>query len=60
VTKVYSPCLGVCVLDEDEMCIGCGRLLPEIQWWDTFEDDEKKMIVLASNDRKEEYRKKYK
>jgi predicted Fe-S protein YdhL (DUF1289 family) len=59
-TKVYSPCLGVCVLDEDELCIGCFRLLSEITWWDTFENEEKKMIILACKDRKEEYRKSYK
>jgi len=55
---VYSPCLGVCVLDTDEMCIGCFRLLTEIQWWDTFDQKERKHIVDACGERKEEYRKK--
>jgi len=30
-TKHNSPCVGVCVLDEDRIrCIGCGRTIEEI------------------------------
>lgn len=29
-----SPCVGVCVLDEDRVrCIGCGRTIDEIINW---------------------------
>jgi len=52
---VYSPCLGVCVIDDDEMCIGCFRLLTEIQWWPTFDQKERKHIVDACSERKKEY-----
>ena len=30
-TKRDSPCVGICVLDEDRIrCIGCGRTIEEI------------------------------
>ena len=30
-TKSDSPCVGICVLDEDRIrCIGCGRTIEEI------------------------------
>ena len=31
ITKKGSPCIGICVLDEDHIrCIGCGRTIEEI------------------------------
>lgn len=26
-----SPCIGVCKLDKDKICIGCGRSIEEIK-----------------------------
>jgi predicted Fe-S protein YdhL (DUF1289 family) len=28
-----SPCIGVCSLDEAQICIGCLRHVQEITWW---------------------------
>jgi predicted Fe-S protein YdhL (DUF1289 family) len=25
-----SPCIGVCILDENDICIGCNRHMKEI------------------------------
>jgi uncharacterized protein len=30
---VRSPCIKVCVLDADGMCVGCGRRIDEIAGW---------------------------
>lgn len=30
---VESPCIGVCQLNADRVCIGCGRTLDEIAEW---------------------------
>jgi hypothetical protein len=30
---VASPCVGVCVIDGDGWCEGCGRTLDEIAGW---------------------------
>jgi predicted Fe-S protein YdhL (DUF1289 family) len=26
-----SPCIGVCKLDKDKICIGCGRTIEDIK-----------------------------
>ncbi|MDX2425471.1 MAG: DUF1289 domain-containing protein [Cycloclasticus sp.] len=28
-----SPCIRMCTLNEDDVCLGCGRLLGEITSW---------------------------
>jgi len=29
-TEEDSPCVGICTLNEDNVCIGCGRHIDEI------------------------------
>ena len=29
--EYISPCIGVCKLDKDKICIGCGRTIEEIK-----------------------------
>lgn len=35
---VLSPCVGVCELDGDGLCAGCGRSVAEIAAWATMDD----------------------
>jgi predicted Fe-S protein YdhL (DUF1289 family) len=43
-----SPCVDVCVLDEDgEFCLGCRRTLDEIASWPTLTTDEKRAVLKA-------------
>jgi predicted Fe-S protein YdhL (DUF1289 family) len=30
---IRSPCISVCTLDEDDVCIGCFRSMDEITGW---------------------------
>jgi len=41
-TKKTSPCVGICVLDEEGVrCIGCGRTIDEIiNWGKKWQDQE--------------------
>ena len=32
-TRPMSPCMSICTLDEDKVCIGCRRTLEEIRGW---------------------------
>jgi|TARA_R110000803_G_scaffold19565_4_gene51122 predicted Fe-S protein YdhL (DUF1289 family) len=43
-----SPCIGICTVTQwgTRTCKGCGRTASEIRDWNTFEDVEKKLIVL--------------
>ena len=29
-SKIDDPCIGICTLNEDDICIGCGRTVQEI------------------------------
>jgi|DEB0MinimDraft_6_1074348.scaffolds.fasta_scaffold15246_4 predicted Fe-S protein YdhL (DUF1289 family) len=47
ISKVSSPCIGVCTLDPNwgQMCVGCHRFLVEINNWQYYDDDEKSQII---------------
>lgn len=38
---VLSPCIGVCALDDDGLCLGCRRNTTEIARWSQMNDDER-------------------
>ena len=44
IDDVPSPCIRTCCLDDDEICIGCGRSLAEIVDWNEAEPVEKRRI----------------
>ena len=46
--KVESPCIGVCVLDINDICEGCYRKADEIGRWSILSEDVKRDIVEAS------------
>ena len=39
-----SPCIKVCVLDADNVCVGCGRLLQEIADWSRMTATERRAV----------------
>lgn len=39
-----SPCVRICTLSADRICIGCGRNSYEIQNWINFSDEIKKAV----------------
>ncbi|MCZ8528235.1 DUF1289 domain-containing protein [Alteromonas sp. PRIM-21] len=41
-----SPCIALCKLNEDEICVGCKRTIDEIVKWRTYTDNQK-LAVLA-------------
>lgn len=42
---VRSPCVGVCALDENDMCIGCQRTADEITRWSQMTDEERLEVM---------------
>lgn len=53
VTKgVQSPCVSVCKLDEQKICVGCWRSLDEIRAWSKMSDQQKAIVVEMSAARK--------
>jgi len=48
---VPSPCINVCVLDADKVCVGCGRHIDEIVAWGGAAPADKQRIVIAARAR---------
>ncbi|WP_165856621.1 DUF1289 domain-containing protein [Marinobacter sp. JSM 1782161] len=42
---VRSPCVGVCALDADDMCVGCQRTGDEITRWFDMTNDERREVM---------------
>lgn len=41
---VRSPCVNICTLDNDDICIACHRRGMEIADWGGMSDDEKRAV----------------
>lgn len=46
-----SPCISVCVLDEEDICQGCFRSAEEITDWFVATADEKRVIIELAKER---------
>ncbi|AQA19354.1 DUF1289 domain-containing protein [Halioglobus japonicus] len=49
-----SPCIAVCALDENDVCIGCYRTADEITDWFMLDAEAKREIVKKANERRDE------
>jgi hypothetical protein len=43
--KVGSPCVSICALNEDSVCIGCHRSVDEIMSWMQMDNDERREVL---------------
>jgi len=50
-SEIASPCVRTCCLDDDDVCIGCGRALAEIVAWGTADDATRRAILERSRER---------
>ena len=51
---VKSPCIEVCALDGNDLCIGCYRTANEIIEWFSAGDQRKREILAAVTERRAE------
>ncbi|PHS70825.1 MAG: DUF1289 domain-containing protein [Cycloclasticus sp.] len=49
-----SPCIRMCTLNEQDICLGCGRLLKEITFWTTYTDEQRKRLLKLCDERKQD------
>jgi uncharacterized protein len=50
--KKETPCLAVCLMDaKTNMCVGCGRTLPEIARWGRMQSAERLQIMSTLRQR---------
>jgi len=43
--NLISPCINICELDENKICVGCYRTIEEISNWTKYTDEEKQHII---------------
>lgn len=48
---IASPCVRNCCLDDDDVCLGCGRAIAEIVGWSRATDSERDGILSRSRER---------
>lgn len=46
-----SPCISICVLDEDDICMGCYRSAQEITDWFMASDEQKNDVLRKARER---------
>lgn len=44
-TPIPSPCVSVCALDDDDVCMGCYRTGEEITFWGRFNNEERRQVM---------------
>lgn len=45
-----SPCVRLCTLDEQDICVGCGRTLADITNWTRMSDADKAACVARGRE----------
>lgn len=46
--SAHSPCVRLCTLNDDEVCLGCGRTLQDIIGWTQMSEAEKVACVARA------------
>lgn len=42
---IPSPCVSICALDDDDICIGCHRSGHEITQWGNMSPEQKRHVM---------------
>ncbi|TBW53301.1 DUF1289 domain-containing protein [Marinobacter halodurans] len=50
---VRSPCVSICALDENDICVGCQRSADEIARWSLMTDAERRAVMKLVAEREE-------
>ncbi|HEX5841705.1 MAG TPA: DUF1289 domain-containing protein [Pseudomonas sp.] len=46
-----SPCVHICALDDEDICIGCQRSVAEITRWSRMDNTERRQVLLLCHER---------
>jgi predicted Fe-S protein YdhL (DUF1289 family) len=44
---VESPCIRLCTLDDQDVCLGCFRSMAEICAWSTTSNNQRQQVLIA-------------
>lgn len=51
-STIKSPCIHVCTLDEQKICMGCYRSAEEVRDWFRYSDEEKRSCLAKAEARR--------
>jgi predicted Fe-S protein YdhL (DUF1289 family) len=54
-SRLDSPCVNVCTLDAQKVCIGCGRTIEDIAVWSRLGDEERRAVCERAARRKQSF-----
>ena len=46
-----SPCVSICALDEQDVCIGCQRTAAEITHWGRMDNEQRRAVLRLCRER---------
>ena len=49
---VQSPCVSLCKLDDERVCVGCFRHVDDIRQWRAADDQRRREIIAQAAERK--------
>lgn len=49
-----SPCVSICVLDENDLCVGCQRTGQEISSWGKMDNQQRRAVLVKTEQRARE------
>lgn len=52
-SAVRSPCVNICALDENDLCVGCFRTGDEIAAWGKLTDDQRRDVLKKVAEREQ-------
>ncbi|MEE2729449.1 MAG: DUF1289 domain-containing protein [Pseudomonadota bacterium] len=53
--SAQSPCVRNCCLDQEDVCLGCGRTLEEIRNWSQYSAQEREQVLAAAQRRRKHF-----
>ncbi len=52
-SKMKSPCIRYCCLNDEDICLGCFRSLDEIKQWQSASNKQRQKILDVADKRKQ-------
>lgn len=51
--EIRSPCVSICALDDQDLCVGCYRTGQEISDWGKMSNAERKAVLQKVQEREQ-------
>lgn len=53
--EASTPCIGVCTVDQNDVCVGCFRSCAEIAAWASLSEAQRRTVMAALPARRDAY-----